>query len=382
MKIGLVLPYNITLGGGVKEHVFAQQNELVKRGHDVVVVTPQPRETYVPDGRKVVFLGAATEFKSPLGTSSQISASVLTDEIDAVLEHEQFDLLHFHEPWVPVLSRQILSRSNTVNVATFHAKLPETIVSRTMAKAITPYTKPLLRHIDAFTAVTDAAAEYLLSLADVSVEIIPNGIDLKGYQKAPLESLPALQRKTIFYVGRLEHRKGVSYLIDAFAQLQAREPEASLVVAGDGPDRPKLEEQVAELGLRHVEFLGFIDDTAKKQWLHAADLFCAPSIYGESFGIVLLEAMAAGLVTVAGDNPGYSGVMQGLGQLSLIDPKDTSLFAHRLQLLLFDEDLRKLWRQWAKTYVRQFDYPKIVDKYEAVYETALAQSGTRVKHKS
>lgn len=378
MKIGLVLPYNITLGGGVKEHVFAQQAELVKRGHDVVVITPQPRETYVPDGRKVVFLGAATEFKSPLGTSSQISASVLTDEIDAVLEHEQFDVLHFHEPWVPVLSRQILSRSNTVNVATFHAKLPETVVSRTMAKAITPYTKPLLRHIDAFTAVTDSAAEYLLSLADVAVEIIPNGVDLKGYQKAPATPLPPRKNKTVFYVGRLEHRKGVSYLIDAFAQLQLREPDISLVIAGDGVDRLKLEEQVEELGVQNVEFLGYVDDAVKKQWLHAADLFCAPSVYGESFGIVLVEAMAAGLVTVAGDNPGYRGVLQGLGQLSLIDPKDTAAFAHRLQLLLFDDDLRSLWRKWAKDYIKQFDYPKIVDRYESVYETAVAQAKQRV----
>jgi len=374
MKIGLVLPYNITLGGGVKEHVFAQQDELAKRGHDVVVITPQPRETYVSDGRKAVFLGAATEFKSPLGTASQISASVLTDEIDSMLEQERFDILHFHEPWVPVLSRQILSRSNTVNVATFHATLPETAVSRTMAKAITPYTKPLLRHIDAFTAVTEGAAEYLLSLADVAVEIIPNGVDVKAYHKAPVGTPAKHPEKTILYVGRLEHRKGVSHLLDAFAQLQRREPKVRLVIAGDGVDRMKLEQQAQELGLHNVEFLGFVEDITKKQLLHSADLFCAPAIYGESFGIVLVEAMAAGLVTVAGNNSGYTSVMQGLGQLSLIDPKDTDVFAHRLQLLLFDADLRALWQKWAKDYIKQFDYPKIVDRYEAVYEAALAQA--------
>ncbi len=377
MKIGLVLPYNITLGGGVKEHVFAQQSELTKRGHEVVVVTPQPREPYTPDGRRVLFLGAATEFKSPLGTSSQISASVLTDEIDTMLEHEQFDIMHFHEPWVPVLSRQILSRSSSVNVATFHAKLPETMVSRTMAKAITPYTKPLLRHIHAFTAVTDGAAEYLLSLADVAVEIIPNGIELKAYQKPPAGFVPPKHPKTILYVGRLEQRKGVTHLLDAFAQLQQREANVHLIVAGEGPDRPKLQQQATTLGLKHVSFLGLVDDTTKKQLFHSTDLFCAPSIYGESFGIVLLEAMTAGLVTVAGDNPGYQSVMQGLGQLSLVDPKDTMTFAHRLQLLLNDDDLRALWRKWAKDYVKQFDYSRIVDRYEAVYETAIATAQKR-----
>src|ERR1700744_5226076 len=105
--------------------------------------------------------------------------------------------------------------------------------------------------------------------------------------------------------------------------------------------------------------------------LATADLFCAPAIFGESFGIVLLEAMASGLVTVAGDNPGYSSVMQGLGKLSLVNPKDIPQFAHRLELLLFDEDLRVLWQKWAKDYVRQFDFPKILDRYEAMYETAL-----------
>lgn len=373
MKIGLVLPYNITKGGGVKEHVLAQQAELARRGHGTVIITPQPKEPYQDDGRTVAFLGTATEFKSPLHTTPTLSASVLTDEIDSLLEREQFDILHFHEPWVPVLSRQILSRSKTVNVATFHAKLPETIMSKTLTKVITPYTKPLLRHIDAFTAVSDAAAEYLLSLADVPVDIIPNGIDLKRFKKPTGFTRDPAVPKTILYIGRLEHRKGVRYLLEAFADLQRREPDVRLLLAGDGPDRAKLEELVGSLGLHHVEFLGFIDEATKRNLLHTADLFCSPAIFGESFGIVLLEAMASGLVTVAGDNPGYESVMQDLGKLSLINPKDTAAFAHRLQLMLFDEDLRALWCKWAKEYVKRFDYPKVVSRYEAVYERALDQ---------
>ena len=372
MKIGLVLPYNITKGGGVKTQVLAQHDELVKRGHDVVLITPQPREPYESDHRRVAFLGTATDFKTPLNTTAQISASMLTDEIDGLLEREQFDIIHFHEPWVPVLSRQILSRSRAVNVATFHAKLPETVVSRTMAKVITPYTKPLLRHIDAFTAVSDAAADYLLSLADVPVNIIPNGIDLHTFRKPRGLVRPEAQPKTVLYVGRLENRKGVRFLLEAFRLLQQREPEVGLKLAGDGEDRAKLEELSKELGLGHVEFLGFVSDAEKKELFYTCDLFCSPAIFGESFGVVLLEAMAAGLVTVAADNPGYESVMQGLGKLSLINPKDASLFAHRLQLLLFDEDLRGLWQKWAKDYVRQFDFPKVVDQFEAVYETALA----------
>lgn len=374
MKIGLVCPYNVALGGGVLEQVKAMQTELERRGHDVAIITPQPRLPYLDEGRKVIFLGSATDVKTPLNTTAQFSASVLTDEIDNMLEHEQFDIIHFHEPWVPVLSRQILSRSRSVNVATFHAMLPDTRVAQTVGRVVTPYTKPLLRHIDAFVAVSEGAAAYLLGLADVPVEIIPNGVELRHFQRKAGEKAPQNDgkgSKTILYVGRLENRKGVKFLLEAFAQLQARQPDVRLVIAGAGPDREKLEHETEELGAQNVEFLGYIDDATKVKLMHEADLFCAPSVFGESFGVVLLEAMASDLVTVAGDNPGYSSVMQGLGKLSLVNPKDTSQFSHRLELLLFDRDLRNLWQKWAKDYVRQFDYPKIIDRYEAVYKTAI-----------
>ena len=116
-----------------------------------------------------------------------------------------------------------------------------------------------------------------------------------------------------------------------------------------------MQELAEELQLRNVEFLGFIDDHIKLQLLHSADLFCSPAIYGESFGIVLLEAMASGLVTVAGNNPGYESVMTGLGQLSLVDPRDSKEFAHRMELLLTDEGIRLLWKKWAKKHVKQFE---------------------------
>jgi phosphatidyl-myo-inositol alpha-mannosyltransferase len=383
MKIGLVCPYNIAIGGGVQEQVKAMQTELARRGHDVIILTPQPRVPYVDDGRKVVFLGSAADVKTPLNTTSQFSASVLTDEIDNVLEHERFDVLHFHEPWVPVLSRQILSRSSTANVATFHAMLPDTRVAQTVGKMFTPYTKSMLRHIDAFAAVSAGAAAYLLGLADVPVEIIPNGIDLKYFRRGTAAGPVAKETpKTILYVGRLESRKGVKYLIQAFAHLQTREPHIRLQIVGAGPDREKLEQEVHELGAEHVEFLGFVDAATKVRLLHEADLFCAPSVFGESFGVVLLEAMAAGLVTVAGNNPGYESVMQGFGRLSLVNPKDTPQFAHRLELLLTDEDLRGLWQKWAKEYVRQFDYVRIVDRYESLYQTAIANAKQDVAHEN
>lgn len=373
MKIGLVCPYSIAKGGGVQEVVKALQTEYAKLGHEAVIITPQIKEPYEKHDRRIIFLGSAADFKSPLATTTQISASMLTDEIDALLEYEQFDILHFHEPWVPVLSRQILSRSNTVNVATFHAKLPETLASRALARVITPYTKPLLRHIDLFTAVSNAAAEYVRTLTDVEIEIIPNGIHVAHYRKPAYLKIPTRAPKTILYIGRLEKRKGVKYLLYAFMELQKLHPDVRLLLGGDGVDREKLEELSESLNLQNVEFLGYIDDAKKRELLHTTDLFCSPALYGESFGIVLLESMSSGLVTVAGNNPGYESVMTGLGQLSLVSPRDSKEFAQRLSLLLYDEGIRELWKKWAKKHVRQFDYPKVAALYLDSYERALAK---------
>ncbi|MEO6761254.1 MAG: glycosyltransferase family 4 protein [Candidatus Saccharimonadales bacterium] len=375
MKIGLICPYNIARGGGVQEVVRALQDGLNSRGHQAIIITPKPRQGYIDDGRAVAFLGTAKDFRSPTHTLATFSTIVENSEIDDLLEREKFDILNFHEPWVPMLSRQILYRSNTVNVVTFHAKLPDTMMSRTMSKAITPYTKPMLKHFQAFTAASDAAADYARSLIDEPIEIVLNGINLAGFK--PVSRSVAAKNKTILYVGRLERRKGVKYLLKAMQLLQARQPDTKLWLVGDGPDRDKLQMQAKELGLNNVKFYGYVDEAEKIDLLAKADLFCAPAIFGESFGIVLLEAMASGLVTVAGDNPGYSSVMQGVGNLSLVDPKDTLEFARRLQLLLNVDELREVWQEWAAKYVKQFDYPKVVDNYEAVYKRALKTYGPK-----
>jgi phosphatidylinositol alpha-mannosyltransferase len=121
--------------------------------------------------------------------------------------------------------------------------------------------------------------------------------------------------------------------------------------------------------------LGFISVDEKIHQLHRADVFCSPARYGESFGIVLLEAMAAGTPTIAGDNTGYVSTMKGTGAISLVNPQDTLDFARRLELIIFNDDIRKLWQKWAKEYVKQFDYNKIIDMYEQCYIHALKKHG-------
>ena len=165
-------------------------------------------------------------------------------------------------------------------------------------------------------------------------------------------------------------------MIKAFEIVKQNLPSARLVIAGDGHDRKQLESYVRKHKIEDVEFRGYISDKEKQTLLKKSGLFCSPAIYGESFGIVLLEAMSAGVPLVAGDNPGYTSVLKDLGILSLVDPVNTNLFAQRLQLFLTNRDLRKMMSAWGLKYVKQFDYKLIVSKYEEVYKHAIERQKT------
>lgn len=369
MKIGLVCPYDIFRGGGVQECVLAIQAELKVRGHTAKIITPMPRKNVTEPHEDIIIVGTSTDVKSIFHTTAQVSVKLDTDAMKQMLHEESFDVLHFHEPWVPIMSRQLLTNSNVANVATFHAKLPETVMAKTIERVITPYTKSVMKYLDGLTAVSDAAAGYVKTLTKEQLQIIPNGIDLTKYKANKGHEVSSTP--TILFIGRLEKRKGVRYLVEAFEIYVKTNPKAKLVIAGSGPDEEKLKDYVRNHKIPNVEFLGYVSEQQKQELFDDADLFCSPAPFGESFGIVLLEAMAKGVVTIAGDNPGYASVLTGRGSLSLINPKDTQQFARQIELLLEDTDVRKLWRNWALETVQQYTYPKVVDQYEALYTRVL-----------
>lgn len=373
MKIGLVCPYNVAKGGGVQEQIYAIQAELERRGHQAYIVTPQPRDFTVDARKHIIFIGAATDFRAPFGTVMQLSASVDLSAIDDLLAREKFDILHFHEPGVPVLSRQILSRSTCANVGTFHASFPETLTGRTYTRVIVPYTQSILKYLDELTTVSSASAQHITELTDRPLAIVPNGIDLHYFKSAPKDRKPTLPPKTILYIGRLEGRKGVKYLIKAFKLLLERQPDAKLLLMGDGVDRQKLEDLAEDLELpeKSYEFAGYVSNERKLAALQEATVFCSPALFGESFGIVLTEAMACGVPIVAGNNPGYATVLKGVGSLSLVDPKDLHAFALRLDVMLEEESVRKVWQKWAKEEVQQYSFERVVDEYEKLYRRAI-----------
>lgn len=350
---------------------MAQAALLRKRGYTVWILTPRPRKHLTDAARGVIFVGNSANVRTPIKTSLELGVSLSRDEVDDILAREQFDLLHVHEPEVPVVSSQIITKAQCPIVATFHAIHPETPMARTIETFRIPYSRSIFSKLSAMTAVSDAAAGFVQERTKQPVRIIPNGIDLRKYLFR--DDRPKRNRRSIVYIGRLEKRKGVLWLLKAYEQLQISLHDIELIVAGDGELRKNLEDYATAHKLRNVEFLGYVTEKRKLELLHRADLFCSPALYGESFGIVLLEAMACGSVIVAGANPGYSGVLRGTGSISLVDPRHTDEMCRRMQLLLEDHKIRNVWTAWAKKYVTQFDYEKIIGQYETLYREVLGK---------
>jgi phosphatidylinositol alpha-mannosyltransferase len=229
--------------------------------------------------------------------------------------------------------------------------------------------------------VSDVASEYVRGLTSRDITIIPNGIDLDLYKTRGGDVVSKKTGKQILFIGRLEVRKGLKYLLKAFSLVKQIHPDLRLEVVGDGPDRQKLEKLVQEEELRGVRFLGLVSELTKIRLLHESDLFCSPAIFGESFGIVLLEAMACNLVTVAGDNSGYASVMKDTGKISLVNPKDINDFARRLELMIYFPEIRTLWQSWAQEYIQQFNYDDVARQYEALYKVAVREKNRVSKHR-
>jgi phosphatidylinositol alpha-mannosyltransferase len=377
MKIGLVCPYSVNKQGGVLEVVLALKAGLQERGHTAKLITPLPRGNNVEHPDDIIFFGTSTDFRAVSRTTVQISSTADNERVDAILGKEKFDILHFHEPWIPFMSRQLLQRSGSLNIATFHSKVPESLTTRSVLKVVTPYLRSVMKYLHVYTAVSESGAEYVAGLTDEPITIIPNSIDLKKYQKVAGRKRLDKEEPTILFIGRLEGRKGVKFLLSAFQLFAEHNPHAKLVIVGDGPEREKLELLAEDLKLKNVKFLGHVSEETKLDLLATTDILCSPAPFGESFGIVLLEGMATNTVCVAGNNSGYEGLMQGIGGLSLVNPEDTREFARRLDIMLNERPLRDLWQKWATNYVKQFDNPLIVDRYEELYAESLKTHASR-----
>jgi phosphatidylinositol alpha-mannosyltransferase len=374
MKIGLVTPYVYPLPGGVNDHVRHLYEELRLRGHQVRIISSSHGTQRASEG-DVVRLGKGFSFPAN-GSVGTITISPNFDrQARAMLEDERFDLLHFHEPFVPFLSLSVLKESRSVNVATFHAYAGFSPSYEFGRRALAGYAARLNGRI----AVSAAARHFIDRYFPGDYKVIPNGVDVDRFQRAvPLTRWQDGARNLLF-VGRFEERKGLIHLLKAFRILRREGREdVRLLVVGGGPQERECRRYVATRRLQGVEFLGRVSEDEKAQLFRTADVFVSPATGRESFGIVLLEAMASGVPIVCSDIHGYKGVVRRGDQALLVPPGDRDALAAAIGRLLDDPALRERMGASGRERADEFSWRGVarrVDDYYGFVIRRLAAQG-------
>jgi phosphatidylinositol alpha-mannosyltransferase len=371
LKIGIVSPYGYPHPGGVNEHVRFTHHAMRAMGHDVWIITSKYGRQRESEGH-VIRLG--TGWAAPAnGSVGRVTLGLrFKRQAREVLEAHDFDVLHFHEPFVPFLSPTVLDQSKTVNIATFHAFggfSPSYWIGKRFAGR-------LADRLDGRIAVSGAARHFISRYFPGEYEIIPNGVDLGRFTDAePYENLRD-GTLNILFIGRLEERKGLIHLLKAYHRLRKRKVDARLLVAGAGPKLREYKRFVGLRGIRDVEFLGRVSDDEKVRYFASADIFCAPNTGQESFGIVLLEAMAAGVPIVASDIHGFKRVVERNVQGLLVEPRNPRALAAALYALARDADLRHELGDAGRARAPEFSWERvterIVDYYYQTRDRVLA----------
>ena len=365
LSIGIVSPYGYPHPGGVNEHVRFTYEAMTRMGHDVWIITSKYGRERESEGH-VIRLG--TGWAAPTnGSIGRVTLGLrFKQQVREVLERRRFDILHFHEPLVPFLSPTMLDASETVNIGTFHAFggfSPSYWIGRRFAGW-------LADKLDGRIAVSGAAMHFINRYFPGDYRIIPNGVDLERFTSAqPYEELRDGTLNLLF-VGRFEERKGLIHLLKAYHRLRKRKVDARLLVIGDGPKRREYRRFVGLRGIRDVEWLGRVSDDEKVRYFASADIFCAPNTGQESFGIVLLEAMAAGVPIVASDIHGFKRVVERNVQGLLVEPKNHRALAAALYALARDPDLRHQMGDAGREKAPDYSWDRVTERIvDFYYET-------------
>lgn len=365
MRIIQVSPYSWDAPGGVQIHIRQLTKHLQERGHEVLVLAPGD----VPGEREHVHIVGRTFTTFSNGSVAKISISprtlaALTREMRAFAP----DVVHVHEPFCPGISLKAVWSAPAPVVGTFHSYFDRETTEGRIYTAVAPLLRPIWRRVDRRVAVSQAARHSAKGrLGKGDVKILPNGVEVERFATAaPARDLPP-GRKLLF-VGRLEPRKGLPFAMQAFGQLADRYPDLSLVVIGDGPERAAVS-AVPERWRSRVHMLGKVSYEALPTYHRAADIFISPATGAESFGIVLVEAMAAGLPIVASNIPGYREVARDGRESLLVAPSDADALAHGIARLL--DHPQEAARLGANGALRALDYAwdHIIDELELLYES-------------
>ncbi|RKT56028.1 glycosyltransferase family 4 protein [Saccharothrix australiensis] len=368
MRVGIVCPYSFEVPGGVQAHVVDLARALRSLGHEVEVLAPADDDTPVPEF--VTSAGRAVGIPYNGSVARLSFGPVSFTRVRRWIAEHDFDVLHLHEPTAPSLSMLALMVADGPIVATFHTSTPRS----KMLSAFQVVLQPFLEKITARIAVSALARRVQVEHLGGDAVEIPNGVDVAFFADAePLEGYPA-PGGTVGFVGRFtEPRKGMSVLLEAFRELDG----ARLLVVGRG-DEDELRQAAGPDLASRVDFLGMVDDETKARALRSVDVYCAPNTGGESFGIILTEAMAAGTAVVASDLDAFRRVLDD-GRAGVLTPVgDAPALAAALRDLLGDPVRRAAFVDAARQRVMTFDWSVVAGQVLRVYESAMAADPRRV----
>jgi phosphatidylinositol alpha-mannosyltransferase len=351
VRIGIVSPYSLTLPGGVQGQILGLARVLRRFGHEVRVLGPCDGPP--PDA-------GVTPLGNSLPTAANGSVAPIAPDPPAqlrtirALRDEEFDVVHLHEPLAPGVTMTAMLFKTAPLIGTFHA------AGGSLAyQWLRPGVRYLVQRLDIRCAVSEDARQMARDALGGEYRLVFNGIEIDRIAKVE----PAKkEQRTIFFVGRHEPRKGLDVLLAALSDLPR---DVKLWIAGDGPDTQMLQARVA--GDPRVEWLGRISEDDKIARLRAADVFCAPSLRGESFGIVLLEAMASATPVVASDLPGYANVARAGEDALLVPPGDASALAGAIRNVLADDDLADRLVTSGCMRAERFSMDRLAERYLDMY---------------
>jgi len=362
VKIGLVCPYIYPEAGGVAQHVRFLYENLRLAGHDVRIITASHGPQRSSEG-DIIRLGIGFSVRTNGSVGTLTFSPRYIGQVKRMLREEQFDLLHFHEPFVPFLSLFLLRESTSVNIATFHAYAGFSPSYELGSRVMRGHAARLHGRV----AVSAAARHFIDRFFPGDYKVIPNGVDVPRYANAVPIARWQDGTPNLLFVGRHEPRKGLLDLLKAQRILRKAGYGTRLLVVGSGPQEREARRYVATRGLQGVVFLGRVSDAEKAQLFRTADIYCSPATGGESFGIVLLEAMAAGTPIVASDIHGYKGVVRRGREGLLVPPRDPKGLAEAIGKLLDDPGLRARMGAAGQARAEDFSWPRVTAKVEEYY---------------
>jgi phosphatidylinositol alpha-mannosyltransferase len=340
VKIALVSPYDYPYPGGVTSHVLHLYREFTELGHQVRIMAPSSNRNLEREESDVYRIGGVRRVPAN-GSIARITLSFrLARRVREVLASEQFDVVHAHEPLMPSLPPTVLRFSDAVNIGTFHAYRGSYYGYF--------YGRPVLRRVfsnlDGRIAVSRAAKRFVRQYFMAPYKVIPNGVEVERFDPSRVEPLPEFDdgRPNILFVGRPEKRKGVGYLLRAYPHIKDAFPGARFIVvgAGDWSDSP-YRAYIERHGMRDIVVVGRVSDESLPRYYRSAHVFCSPAVQGESFGIVLLEAMAAGLPVVASDIEGYRQLLTDEREGLMVPPRNAEALANAVCSILQDHELAR-----------------------------------------